>query len=160
MVARRPLVLIDGQFAQLPAADTIDAPSSEVDVLVINNGGVSAAPICSPVYISGSGAFGLARANAGATEAAIGLVKDASVAAAANGAIQTDGLFTATTGEWDAVTGGTGGLTPGSVYFLSSATAGRITTTAPSASGSYVRPLGRAISETAFEITIQPSILL
>ena len=160
MVARRPLVLLDGQIAQLPAADTIDAPSSEVDVLLLNNAGVSAAPICSPVYVSGSGAFQLARANAGATEAVIGFVKDASIAPASNGAIQTDGLFTATTGEWDTVTGQTGGLTPGSRYFLSSATAGRITTTAPTASGSYVRPLGRAISETALEITIQPSILL
>lgn len=160
MVARRPLILIDGQIAQLPASDTIDAPSSEVDVLLLNNGGVTAAPICSPVYISGSGAFSLARANAGATEAAIGLVKDASVAAAANGAVQTDGLFTATTAEWDVVTGGSGGLSPGSLYFLSAATAGRITTTAPTASGSYVRAIGRAISESALEISIQPSILL
>lgn len=160
MVARRPLVNIDGQIANLPATDTLDASSSEVDVLLLNNGGITAASICSPVYISGSGAFSLARANAPATEGVIGLVKDASIAPASNGAIQSDGLFTATTAEWDFVTGLSGGLTPGSIYFLSSTAAGKITNVAPTASGSYIRPLGRALSETSLEITIQPSILL
>jgi hypothetical protein len=43
------------------------------------------------------------------------------------------GEVTLTTGEWDVITGGSGGLSPslGPVYYLSSATAGRITTTAP-----------------------------
>lgn len=160
MPARKPLVIIDGQVQRLPDGDTIDAPSSEVDVIGLTNGGGASAPIGSPVYISASGAFQLARANAGATEGAIALVRSGSVAASASGFVQTDGTLTATTAEWDVITGQTGGLTAGAIYYLSAATAGRMTTTAPTATGSYVRPMGRAISSTEFEISIQPSILL
>lgn len=160
MPARRPLTIIDGQLALLPAGDTLDAASSEVDVIGLNNGGAGSGNIGAPVYISSGGTFQLARANAAATEGAIGLIRDSSIAVAANGTIQTDGVLTASTSEWDAITGQTGGLTPGSIYFLSAATAGQLTTTAPTATGHYVRAIGRAISTTSLEISIQPSILL
>lgn len=161
MAARRPLVIIDGQTAQLPAGDTLDAPVSEVDVMALTNGAGTAAPFGTPVYISAANTFQPARANAAATHGPIGLVRDASIAAAASGSIQTDGVATGTTAQWDAVTGQTGGLTSGSVYFLSSATAGRLTTTAPTATGEYVQRVGRAISSTSLEISIAPhSILL
>lgn len=160
MPAYRPLVIIGGQVQRLPAADTLDAVVSEVDVISLSNGSAAAVVIGSPVYISAANAFQPARANASATSDVIGLVREASVAAASNGAVQSDGIFTATAAQWDAVTGQTGGLTVGSVYYLSPATAGRLTITPPSAAGEYVARIGRAISSTALEISIQPSILL
>lgn len=158
--ARRPLVVISGQITQLPAGDTLDAAASEVDVVSLTNAGGSAAPIGSPVYVSAANSFQLARANAAATVGAIGLVRDASVAAGASGIVQTDGILTATTAQWDVVTAQTGGLTPGSAYFLSAATAGRLTTIAPTNTGEYVQRIGRAISTTALEISISPQNVL
>ncbi|WOB42971.1 hypothetical protein HNI00_07245 [Thermoleptolyngbya oregonensis NK1-22] len=160
MPSRKPLVLVDGLVRQLPPGDTLDAASSEVDVISLTNAGAAAAPIGSPVYISAANNFALARANAGATARPIGLVKDASIAASAAGFIQTDGVLEATTAEWDVITGQTGGLTAGAIYFLSAATAGRLTTTAPVASGDYCVRVGTAISTTGLEISIHPEILL
>lgn len=160
MPSRKPLVLVDGLVRQLPSGDTLDAASSEVDVISLTNAGAGAAPIGSPVYISAANNFALARANAGATARPIALVKDASIAASAAGFVQTDGVLEATTAQWDTITGQTGGLTPGSVYFLSAATAGRLTTTAPTSSGEYVVRVGIAVSSTGLEISIHPEILL
>jgi hypothetical protein len=55
---------------------------------------------------------------------------------------------TATTGQWDAVTGGSGGLTPGVYYYVSAATAGLLTTTAPTTTGEVVKQAIWAISST------------
>lgn len=160
MPARKPLVVIDGQIRQLPPGDTVDAASSEVDVIALTNGGGTTAPIGSVVYISAADTFQAARANAGATINAIGLVRDAAISPAANGVVQTDGALVATTAQWDAVTGDTGGLVAGATYFLSPTTAGNITRTAPTTAGQYVLQIGKAISPTALEITITVPILL
>lgn len=160
MASRKPLVLVDGLVRQLPSGDTLDAASSEVDVISLTNAGAGAAPIGSPVYISAANSFALARANAGVTARPIALVKDASVAAGAAGLVQTDGVLEATATQWEAITGQPGGLTPGSVYFLSAATAGRLTTSAPTNSGEYVVRVGVAVSTTGLEISIHPEILL
>jgi hypothetical protein len=160
MPARKPLVLIDGQIQQLPAADTVDAASAEVDVIGLTNGGGSSAPGGAPVHISAAYAFNLSRANAGATVQTIGLVRDPAIAAAAAGNVQTDGVLTLTTGQWDAVTGETGGLVAGGIYFLSATIAGRLTRTAPNTSGQYVLQIGKAVAPQALEISITVPILL
>lgn len=160
MPPRRPLVIINGVIQQLPAIDTLDAPVSEVDLVNMSNGSAAAMVIGSPVYVSAPNAVLLARANASGTTETLGLIREASVAAAAAGAVQTDGILTATTAQWDAVTGQTGGLTSGSVYFLSATTAGRLTVTAPTAVGEFVARVGRAISTTALDISVAPPILL
>jgi hypothetical protein len=69
-------------------------------------------------------------------------------------------VATATTAQWDAVTGGTGGLIPGSMYFLDPTTVGMLTTTAPTASGQVVVDVGRASSTTDLEISLNLSVLL
>ena len=158
MALRKPLVMVNGDIKQIPSGDTLDAPVSEVDVVSLTNGGGSAAVIGTPVYISAANSFQNARANASGTCDVVGLVKDSSIAASASGSVQTDGVFTATTTEWDAVAGTTGGLTPGTTYFLSAATAGRITATAPTNSGEFVTRLGKAISTTSLELSIHPPI--
>ena len=151
MATRKPLVIIDGQLQECPAGDTLATASSEVDVVAKTNDGAGAVTIGSPVYVKANGNVDKASAAASGSRKVLGLVKDASIAASASGYIQTDGVLSATTAEWDAVTGDTGGLSPGADYFLST-TAGQLTTTPPSGSGQYVMKLGMAISTTEFEI--------
>ena len=152
--------MVSGQIRQLPTGDTLDAAVSEVDVVSLANGTTSAIAICTPVYISSGGSVSPAQANASATQGVIGLVKDPSIASSAQGNVQTDGGFTATTSQWDTVTGQTGGLTPGAVYFLSAASPGKLTATAPTADGQYVVPVGKAFSSTLLDVSIGTSVLL
>lgn len=160
MAARKPLVIVNGIIQQLQSGDTLDAPVSEVDVVSKQNDNASAITIGQPVYVKSNGNVDLARANALGTSNVLGLVRDSSIASSAVGLIQTDGVLTATTAEWDAVTGETGGLTAGSVYYLSASTAGRLTTTAPTSSGQLVVRVGVALSNTELEISIDQPILL
>jgi hypothetical protein len=160
MALRKPLVLVDGNVQQLQAGDTLDAAASEVDVVTLTNGNAGSIVIGQPVYPSGAGSVDLAQANASGTVNLLGFVRDATIATATPGAIQTDGVLAATTGQWDAVTGGTGGLTPGQVYWLDPSTPGKLTATAPTSVGQYVVRVGQAISTTELEITVEPPILL
>lgn len=160
MTLRRPLVIVDGRPRQLPPGDTLDATTSEVDSTELTNGGSTDLPVGTPVYISASSEFQAARANALGTVGVIGLIGSPLIAAANSGIVQTDGILSLTTGQWDTITGGTGGLTPGTVYWLSPTTAGRLTTTPPSAIGDFVLQVGRAFSETDLEISIAIPIQL
>ena len=160
MATRKPLVIISGLVQQLPAGDTIDAPVSSTDVISLTNGSSSAVSIGTPVYISAASTFQPSTANSSSAAKVIGLVKDTSIAASAGGVVQIDGVLSATTTQWNTITGGSGGLSVGSSYFLSPTTAGRLTTTAPSTGGEYVLPIGTAISTTELEISIGMRILL
>lgn len=160
MALRKPLVVISGQVQQIPAGDTLDAVVSEKGVFSATNGEAAAVVIGTPVYVSAVNTVRKAQANAAGTAGVIGLMATVSTAAAAAGSVQSDGILTATTAQWDAVAGTTGGLAFGAIYYLDPATAGKITATAPSTTGQYVQPIGRALSTTDLEITIGPSILL
>ncbi len=94
-----------------------------------------------------------ARANAAGTANVIGL---AATAGEAPGFINARmaGPLTLTTEQWDRVTGQSGGLTIGAPYFLSAATAGMLTTTAPSAGGQFQTPVGFALSPTTMMVQI------
>lgn len=156
MAIKKPLVMTNGQIEQLQAGDTLANPG----VLTRTNGNAGAIILGQAVYSTGSGNVDLAQANAQGTIRVAGLVADLSIAAAASGSILVDGVLTATTGEWDAVTGQVGGLTDGADYFLSAATAGGLTTTAPTATGEFVVRVGHALSTTEMEIEIQQPIKL
>jgi len=157
---RKPLVIISGQVQQLPSGDTLDASTAEVDVVTLTNGNASPIVIGSPVYSDAAGSVDLAQANASGTVEVLGFVKDTSISASASGSIQTDGILAATTGQWDIVTGDTGGLVAGTVYYLDPTTAGKLTATAPTTTSQYVVRVGKAISTTEMEISIEPPILL
>jgi hypothetical protein len=157
---RKPLVIVNGQFQQLQAGDTLDATVGAAQELSLTNGNAGTINIGMAVYISAADTVDLAKADAAATKDVIGLVKDTTIAAAASGTVVLDGVLVATTGQWDAVTGDTGGLTPGSKYWLDPTTAGSITKTAPTTVGKYVVPLGKAISTTEFMIDIEEPVLL
>ena len=153
MTIRKPLVIASGQIQQLQSGDTLQ----EVEQLQSITDAIFIAG--QVVYSSAAGHVDKAKADAATTAKAIGL----SAAAASSGAttgIQCSGILTLTTGEWDACMGTTGGLTYNTVYFLSGATAGLGTSTAPSTVSHRVVKLGTAISTTEMVIDIEPSVLL
>jgi hypothetical protein len=122
------------------------------------NGEATSVAIGRAVYVSGTGQFKLANANSGSTYKAVALVSATSISSGVSGAVTYSGILTATTTQWDAVTGQTGGLTAGATYFLSNSTAGALTTTAP-VSG-YVVPIGVAWSTTDLFINFQTPLQL
>ena len=160
MSLRKPLVIVDGQLQQLQAGDSLDAIASEVDSIELTNGNAGSIVIGAPVYSKAAGSVDKAQANAAGTVEVVGLVRAESIATSASGAIQTDGVLTATTAQWDAVAGTTGGLAYGTVYYLDPDTAGMITGTAPTDVGDYVVRIGKAISTTELEISISQPIKL
>jgi hypothetical protein len=110
------------------------------------------------VYVFAGDAVKQAIANATGTRRVLGLVADTTINNLASGSIAVAGVLTATTGQWDAVTGQTGGLTPDAIYYLDNTTAGKLTSTAPSTG--WVCPVGYAISTTRMKIDVQPTIKL
>jgi hypothetical protein len=148
MATRKPLVLVNGLIQQLQTGDSINVPQSGGDIVVQVNDEAGAIVIGTPVYNDVNDGVKKAKADAAGTKDVIGLVYDASVSNGASGNIQVNGVMTATTTQWDAVFGTTGGLTKGTRYFLSTATAGLAAATAPGTTGQYVVQLGLALSTT------------
>jgi hypothetical protein len=112
-----------------------------------------------PVYVDGAGSVDKAKADAAGTSMCLGIAP-AAVTAASSGIVVTNGLVVLTTTQWDAVAGTTGGLTSGSKLFISAATAGRLTETAPTTGGQYVVEMGQALSTTEFQVRPRRRILL
>lgn len=148
MAVQKPLVIVNGQIQQIPSGDTLSAAASEVDVVSKLNDNIGAITVGMPVYVKANGAVDKAAATASGTSKVLGLVQAASVSASASGFIQTDGIIASA--DWTDVVG-TATLTAGAKYFLSE-TAGMLTLTAPTSSGSFVMCVGIAISTTEFEI--------
>jgi hypothetical protein len=159
MALRKPLVISSGQVQQLQAGDTLDAPQSGGDITVITNDESSPVVIGTPVYIDANDGFKKAKADASATKDVFGLA-NGTITNGLTGPVMSGGILTATTAQWDAVAGTTGGLTKGTRYFLSATTAGNLTATAPSTVGQYVVEVGIAISTTELLVRIQKDILL
>jgi hypothetical protein len=149
------------QVLAVPATGTVlEWVDPDVAATPLQNANASPIVIGAPVYMKADGNVDLAKADAQATADVLGLVKDASIAAAASGNVLLDGVLTSTTDQWDAVAGTTGGLTPGAVYFLSAATAGLLTATAPSTAGQFVVRVGKALSATKLDLTLMAPIKL
>ena len=160
MALRAPLVIVSGAIQQLQSGDTLSAPQTGGDVISQTNDEAGAIVIGTPVYNDAADGVKKAKADAVGTKGVLGLVAVASVTNGTAGNIQTNGILAATTGQWDAVAGTTGGLTFGTVYYLSAATSGLITSVAPSTVGQYVVEVGRAISTTEMKIDVKQPILL
>lgn len=152
MSVKKPLVLgADGLPQQLQAGDTVGA---------IETGQVS--QTSDAIFIAGQAVYTTtddhvdkAKADASGTVPCIGLAMTA-IGSGLAVQIQTNGVLTLTTGEWDALCGTTGGLTAGARYYLSAATAGLLTATPPSTVGQYVQPVIKALSTT--EAVINPGV--
>ena len=158
MATRSPLVIVNGQIQQLQSGDTLDIKAEQQQLV---NDEAGAVVIGAPVYSDAAGGFKKAQANASTTKDVVGLVGQApSIANGVSGAVTMDGLLNATTAQWDAVTGGSGGLVFKTRYYLDPATAGKLTSTAPTTTGQYVCEVGIAMSTTDMKINIMPTILL
>jgi hypothetical protein len=113
-----------------------------------------------PVYVTGSGTVAPAQANGFSTSGVLGIA-NALIAPSGIGGVVVTGPLVLSTAQWDAVvTGESGGLTSGTLYFLDSAVTGKLTATAPSTPGQVVTLIGRAISPTTLIITIGAPLLL
>lgn len=157
MAIKKPLVLnANGEIEQLQSGDSL----ASAELLQQTNGNAGALVICTPVYSSNNDTVDKARANAVGTVNVIGLMADVSTAAGALGAVQLDGILTASTAQWDVVTGGAGGLVKDTIYYLSSATAGKLASVAPTVAGEFVIRVGIAISTTELKIDVGPRIKL
>ena len=158
MALKKVLVLgTTGEIEQLQTGDTIDVTTDSNQVFTAQNATGVALTIGQAVYISAANTVEAALADNVTTSGVVGLVADASIADGANGYILTDGTLVST--DWAAVVGTTT-LTPGSVYFLSDTAAGELTTTVPTAPGSFVTRVGTAINTTTLEVTISRPIKL
>lgn len=160
MPIQRPVYLnpTTGELTRFAATDSM----FEVDYVVALNANAAALVIGTPVYETAvSNSVDKADAGALATAKVLGLVADSpSIAIAGTGNVLTDGRLTATTAEWDAVTGGTGGLTPGSRYYLDPGTPGLLTLTVPTTDGQVVAPVMTARTTTEAEVSIGTRIVL
>jgi hypothetical protein len=161
MAAKKPIVISStGEYQQLQTGDYLNVPIAGFSEISQTNDEVGAIVIGTPVYNDVNDGVKKAKADASGTSQVIGLVGDTSISAAASGGIAISGVLPATTGQWDAVFGTTGGLTKGTIYWLSAATAGLGTSTAPSTVGQYLVRLGTAISTTELRIEIRDRVLL
>ena len=142
-------------FGRVTAGTTNPTSGS---VIPATNGEASAIAIGKAVYISSGDTVKLANANAAGTKNVVGLVFDTSINSGASGSVAISGSISATTTQWDAVTGQSGGLTAGAKYYLSNSTAGGLTTTAPTTG--YAAPVGVALSTTKFVLNIGPTVKL
>ncbi len=154
MASKKPLALYGGEVQELQSGDTLNASVNEVDVIAKT----AAATLIAgqPVYLSSATEVNKADADADATSTCIGLATTA-ISSAASGTIQTNGVITLTTTEWDAVCGTSGGLAIGTVYYLSGGTAGLLTSTAPTTSGHYVLSVIEGISSTEARVLVNQS---
>lgn len=153
----RPMVWLDGIVRRLPAGAKLDPdvlPASANLELV--NSTTAIIPACCPVCVNGVNQFRSASAAAIATADVVGFTV-AAVSPNVSGDIQTSGPLTATAVQWSTISGELNGLTAGAVYWLS-VTTGRITKVVPSNAGQFAVRLGRALSPTTLEISIEPPI--
>lgn len=128
-------------------ADSIIASQSGETVITLLRG----MPVA---YVAGK----VVRASATTQPRIYGFVYDATIGALGSGNIAVGGVLTATTAEWDAVTGSSGGLVPYSVYFLTS-TPGQIGTV-PSLANTYLMRAGYALSATQLKLQFDSPITL
>lgn len=161
MAVKKPLVVNSGEIGTLLAGDSLNVPTTGVNQIQQTNDEAAPIVIGTPVYNDAADGVKKAKGDAAGTSKVIGLVADVSITNAVAGNIAVDGVLTATTGQWDAAFGTTGGLTFGTVYYLSAATPGLGTNSAPNAAGQYVVRLGIALSTTelALQITGQRILL-
>lgn len=155
MAIKKPLVIGPTGFPQqLQSGDQVQADYAVTDIRLLTNGEVSVSlTIGMAVYMTATNSsVKRAQANAVTTASVLGLVSDTSIAAAASGNVATGGVLTATTAQWDAVAGTTGGLTAGTLYYLDPVNPGKISSTVPTTAGQVICVVGQALNTTDMEL--------
>lgn len=111
------------------------------------------------VFISGNNEITLSKADSTSTATCFGIATE-QITNTNSGNVAYGGVLELTTGEWDTVSGGSGGLSAGAEYWVSAATAGNITSTAPTSPGQQQTSIGYGISTIKLFIDPQRYIAL
>jgi hypothetical protein len=126
------------------------------------SGGNAAARVGMPVVVVGGPETNVVPSSSltssipGTHEAANGVVS--SIVDSGRVRVQTTGIVTLTTAQWDLVTGGSGGLVLGDTYYVSPSASGGLTTPRPATAGLLVDVVGVGISPTSMLLTISPVV--
>lgn len=160
MAVHRPLVFSANRVRRLPAGDSIEGAGTGTVIEMTNRHGSTVVIGQAVMSSSGDDSFSLAQGNDLAYARVIGLVADTSIANLADGGVQVAGELEATTAEWDAVTGDTGGLSASMAYYLSTSTAGRITTDTATTEDEADVFIGVALSPTRLLLAIAEPVIL
>lgn len=147
-----------GASTKVARQDHTHAAGGQATFTLTNADTVSLTP-GQPVSLDSAGACKRAQAHQASTKDVVG-VAGATIAPSAAGVVVVTGIATATAGEWDAVTGLTGGLVAGTGYFLSPESPGRLQGAVPISTSHYVVLVGEAISTTQLRLILAPSVLL
>lgn len=148
-----------GQFLGVVAGAVTwtSVPAQSQLALSLTNIQGSTVKIGQPVFLSAANDVKLAQANNNQTTAiVIGQVADVSIANNTAGNIALAGVLTATTGQWDAiVTGESGGLTAGNIYYASAAVAGNLANNTPDQtnSGNFAVVCGEGLNTTQMRLS-------
>ena len=112
-----------------------------------------------PVYITGNDEVYLGSANDSVRYNIAGFVYSDQILPNEIGLMKTEGIITNTITNWNNIISDPDpdGLQEGISYFLSLIT-GKITTQAPEDSGTFLVPIGRALTQNHFKIDIDPAI--
>lgn len=151
---RKPLVLNSGNLEQLQVGDRLAPVPNSIQIV---NGEDYSILAGQPIVIDETNNAKYADAIDNKDVVAF-CVED--VLSTELGTFQVDGLLPLTTAQWDNITGETGGLRPGKVYFLDNSDVGRITRVVPTTVGHYIVKLGTAINTIDFAIMIGTPIKL
>lgn len=136
--------------ADLPAAERESHDAENKEGAAISTGMAVA------VHSSGTGAV-----KADATAAGKPTVGVCSTGNADGQTVVVDTAGTLALADWSGVLeSGAGALAGGSRYYVSASAPGKLTATAPTTSGQYVDPVGRAIDTTTLVIEPGPRVLL
>lgn len=143
-------------------SDRVVLGSGSNVIELINGSGVTMI-IGTPVYSIGPGAMGSGLANGTGKANIVGLVADVSIADGAPGSVAVGGVIVATTAQWDAVAGTSGGLAFNTPYYVSWTVPGKLTATppvSPADDGDEVVQVIVALSATEARIAITAPVEL
>jgi hypothetical protein len=123
------------------------------------NGNAGSLVIGNVVYSSTLNNVDKAKADSPTTSKVLGMVTNATVASGASASIQTKDIFTFdNTTQVDAIANTTGGFTFNEIYYLDTATAGKITNIFPTEYPNSLVKIGQALSNTSILLDIQEPI--
>jgi len=105
-----------------------------------------------PLIAAAAGVLGPAQASALSSSLWVGLATS-SASSGASVVARYAGPMVLTTTEWDAVvTGGSGGLVAGTQYYVDAANPGKLVAAPPSATGTFIAPVGIATDSTVLMV--------
>jgi hypothetical protein len=146
-----------GLLRNIQAGETISSTYLDVvggELITLTNDNAGAIVIGTPVYSDAAGGVDKAQGDAEGTSSVVGLVTNTTVATTDPASIRTSGIMTATTTQWDAVAGTTGGLAFNTRYFLSAETVGLLTATPPTTGFSVLVGIGLSATQMKLEISV------